>query len=158
MYKRSTLGGSIPGRRQVGPGYFPAGPPVGRQVTDPLVEKRRGRRRAAPFWKGMRKKLPMGNRRVQRQRPAKPVPPRRTRGTARRDIPFKSVRSSLGKRIQRLRERKHLTQEQFARASGLRCAYVGRIEQGDHNVRLGTLVSVARALGMTVTKLVEGVF
>jgi hypothetical protein len=40
----------------------------------------------------------------------------------------------------------------------LRSRYLGRIERGNHNIGLANLVKVARGLGMSVTKLVEGVF
>ena len=59
----------------------------------------------------------------------------------------------LGKQLQRLRTRRGLTQEQLAVNVGLSRTFVTRLELGQHDPTLSTLVRLAKALRVSVTDL-----
>jgi transcriptional regulator with XRE-family HTH domain len=59
----------------------------------------------------------------------------------------------FGKQLQRLRTRRGLTQEQLAVTAGLSRTFVTRLELGQHDPSLGTLVRVAKALRVSVPEL-----
>jgi predicted transcriptional regulator len=48
-----------------------------------------------------------------------------------------------------------MTQEQLARKADVSLGYIARLETGHHDPKLSTLVKLARALGVPVTKLLE---
>jgi transcriptional regulator with XRE-family HTH domain len=59
----------------------------------------------------------------------------------------------FGQQLQRLRTRRGLTQEQLAVKAGLVRFYVTKLEQGEHDPTLSTLVRLAKALRISVTEL-----
>ena len=59
----------------------------------------------------------------------------------------------FGKQLQRLRADRDLTQEQLAVRVGLARIYVARLELGEHDPSLSTLVRLAKALRVSVTEL-----
>jgi transcriptional regulator with XRE-family HTH domain len=59
----------------------------------------------------------------------------------------------FGKQLQRLRADRDLTQEQLAVRAGLARIYVARLELGEHDPSLSTLVRLAKALRVSVTEL-----
>jgi transcriptional regulator with XRE-family HTH domain len=59
----------------------------------------------------------------------------------------------FGKQLQRLRTRRGLTQEQLAVTAGLSRTFVTRLELGQHDPSLSTLVRLAKALRVSVTEL-----
>ncbi|MBI3808720.1 MAG: helix-turn-helix transcriptional regulator [Nitrospirae bacterium] len=59
----------------------------------------------------------------------------------------------FGKQLQRLRTRHGLTPEQLAVKAGLVPFYVTKLEQGEHDPTLSTLVRLAKALRVSVTEL-----
>ena len=59
----------------------------------------------------------------------------------------------LGKQLQRLRNRRGLTQEQLAVNVGLSRTFVTRLELGQYDPTLSTLVRLAKALRVSVTDL-----
>ena len=61
----------------------------------------------------------------------------------------------LAMRLKRLREDCELTQEQLAKRSGVSHGYLARLEIGMHDLSMSTLVKLAKALKVTVAKLVE---
>jgi transcriptional regulator with XRE-family HTH domain len=61
--------------------------------------------------------------------------------------------TSLGKAIRRVRTEKGVSQEKLALLADLDRSYVGRVERGDNNVALLTLMKLAGALGMRVSDL-----
>lgn len=61
----------------------------------------------------------------------------------------------LAMRLKRLREDCELTQEQLAKRSGVSHGYLARLEIGMHDPSMSTLVKLAKALKVTVAKLVE---
>jgi ribosome-binding protein aMBF1 (putative translation factor) len=72
--------------------------------------------------------------------------------TARRQDP---VLVALGDAIRRLRLAKSISQEHLALMAEVDRSYVGRIERGDNNVAILTLVRLAGALETTVATLME---
>lgn len=58
----------------------------------------------------------------------------------------------LGKRIEELRRKKSLTQEQLAEKAGLHRAYFWDIESG-RNISIKTAYKIARALGVKLSEL-----
>ena len=59
----------------------------------------------------------------------------------------------FGKQLQRLRARRGLTQEQLAVTAGLSRTFLTRLELGQHDPSLGTLVRLAKALRVSVAEL-----
>ena len=59
----------------------------------------------------------------------------------------------FGKQLQRLRTIRGLTQEQLAVTAGLSRTFMTRLELGQHDLSLSTMVRVAKALRVSVTEL-----
>ena len=59
----------------------------------------------------------------------------------------------FGKQLQRLRTSRGLTQEQLAVTAGLSRTFLTRLELGQHDPSLSTLVRLAKALRISVTEL-----
>lgn len=62
---------------------------------------------------------------------------------------------AFGEALRRLRKAKSISQEQLAFIAAVDRSYVGRVERGDNNVALLTLVQLAAALDTTVAGLME---
>lgn len=60
----------------------------------------------------------------------------------------------LGKRIEELRKKKGVTQEELAEKAGLHRAYFWEIEKG-RNISIKTAYDVARALGVKLSELFD---
>lgn len=63
----------------------------------------------------------------------------------------------LGDRVRRLREERGWSQEGFAHEGCLGRSFAGAIERGEKDVRLSTLIKLARALGVTLSQLLKGI-
>lgn len=61
----------------------------------------------------------------------------------------------MGATIKRLREAKGMTQATLATRAEITREYVNRIEAGQHDLTVGTLTRIARALGVPVTELLR---
>jgi len=59
----------------------------------------------------------------------------------------------FGKQLQRLRTRRGLTQEQLAVTAGLSRTFLTRLELGQHDPSLSTLVRLGKSLRVSVTEL-----
>ena len=57
-----------------------------------------------------------------------------------------SMEQIIGKRIQKIRQSRGYTQQQFAEAVGLSTNYISDVERGKSSVRLGKLVTIINAL------------
>jgi transcriptional regulator with XRE-family HTH domain len=64
-----------------------------------------------------------------------------------------SLQVQLGQRIRRLRRQRGLTQVELAVHLGLTRPHVARIERGDYDVHLSTLQTIARGLGVSMSRL-----
>lgn len=62
----------------------------------------------------------------------------------------------FGRRVRELREAKGLSQEAFAEECGLDRTYVSGIERGKRNVGLENVRVIAKALGVSLSRLFEG--
>lgn len=60
---------------------------------------------------------------------------------------------SLGKRIQAVRERAGLTQEQLEEKTGVNTKYISAIERGQKNVTIKTLEKIAKGLDVDLYEL-----
>jgi transcriptional regulator with XRE-family HTH domain len=69
----------------------------------------------------------------------------------------RQIQRKLGERVRALRKEKGYSQEGFADACGLHRTYMGSVERGETNPTLSSLATIARALKVTTSKLVEGV-
>ncbi len=66
------------------------------------------------------------------------------------------VLASFGLRLRRWRESKAFTQEKLAERANLDQTYISGIERGLRNPGIKNVVRLAKALGVTTAKLVEG--
>jgi transcriptional regulator with XRE-family HTH domain len=71
-------------------------------------------------------------------------------------IPDDEPQTRLGANVRRLRLEDDLTQEELAAACDLHPTEIGRIERGERDLRLSTVVRVARGLDVTPAALFEG--
>ena len=67
------------------------------------------------------------------------------------------VRETFGGRVRELRLKRGLTQEAFAAACRLDRTYVSGIERGVRNPSLRNIARIADKLGVTLSRLFEGV-
>lgn len=63
----------------------------------------------------------------------------------------------LGQKIRLLRQSKDLSQEAFAHIADIDRSYIGQIERGERNIAFSNILKIARALGVKVSNLVEGI-
>lgn len=61
----------------------------------------------------------------------------------------------LGRNVLRIRKELYLTQEQVAETAKLHPVYVSCVERGDRNVSIQSIASLAFALGVPMTALVD---
>ena len=65
------------------------------------------------------------------------------------------MRKLVGRNVKRIRQRKGLTQEQFAEVSGFSQQYISSLERGRRNPTVVTLYELATALGVSHMELVR---
>jgi transcriptional regulator with XRE-family HTH domain len=70
--------------------------------------------------------------------------------------PLSEAHQKLGNRVRQLRERRGWSQEGFAHEGSLGRSFAGAIERGEKDVRLTTLLKLAKALGISVSQLLKG--
>lgn len=63
----------------------------------------------------------------------------------------------FGKNIRKLRIERGISQEDFAELCELHRTYISDIELGKRNVSLENIARIAKAFGMTISELFEGV-
>jgi len=66
-------------------------------------------------------------------------------------------RKTLGRRVRNLRDVRGWSQEHFAHRAGLDHADLDGLERGQQDPTLVTLETVASALGMTTSELLDGI-
>jgi transcriptional regulator with XRE-family HTH domain len=71
--------------------------------------------------------------------------------------PESQAQVQLGERVRRLREKRGWSQEGFAHEGGLGRSFAGAIERGEKDVRLSTLLKLARTLGVSLSQLLKGI-
>lgn len=62
---------------------------------------------------------------------------------------------ALGEAIRHARKQRHVSQEKLALMAGVDRSYVGRVERGDNNVAILTLLKLAQALEISVADLTK---
>lgn len=67
-------------------------------------------------------------------------------------------RTAFGKNIRSRRQELEISQERLAEQAGLHRTYVGGIERGERNVSLDNILCIAKALNITASDLMRGVF
>ena len=67
------------------------------------------------------------------------------------------IQHKIGDRIRKLRHERGLSQEKFANLCELDRTYIASIEQGNRNVSIVNLEKIARAFGLTLSELFEGI-
>ena len=72
-------------------------------------------------------------------------------------ISHMDIAGKFGARLKILRKEKGISQEELAEISGLHRTYISSLEQGGRNPTLVTLSTLAIALDMEISELVEGV-
>jgi transcriptional regulator with XRE-family HTH domain len=65
------------------------------------------------------------------------------------------MRQLVGKNVRRLREKRGMTQEQFADRSGFSQQYISDLERGRRNPTVVTLFELAQALEATPVQLIK---
>jgi transcriptional regulator with XRE-family HTH domain len=66
-----------------------------------------------------------------------------------------SLLVKLGASIRQRREGLGYSQEAFANRCGVHRTYVGKVERGEQNVSVGSLLRIAKGLGVRVSELVR---
>jgi transcriptional regulator with XRE-family HTH domain len=71
--------------------------------------------------------------------------------------PVDPILKSFGNAVKKLREAKGLTQETLAEKADLDRTYLSDIERGLRNAGVKNIVRIAKGLGITSSRLMEGV-
>ncbi|MCI0486379.1 MAG: helix-turn-helix domain-containing protein [Blastocatellia bacterium] len=72
-------------------------------------------------------------------------------------MPAKSTLEKFGDRIRELRKAAGLSQEKLAELAELHRTYVSGVERGERNPSLISIARIARALGVSLSDVMEGV-
>ena len=60
---------------------------------------------------------------------------------------------AFGQRVQELRKKRNLSQEQLADMSGVHRTYIGMVERAEKNITLRNIKKIADALGVNIKDL-----
>ena len=72
-----------------------------------------------------------------------------------RRLNYPAELKKLGKRIRVIRKEKGISQEDLATDAGIERAYMGSIERGERNPTYDKLLSIADALSVSLSELVD---
>ena len=61
----------------------------------------------------------------------------------------------FGNKVKKLRQAKGWSQEELARRAGLHRTYIGSIERSERNISLINIEKIAKALNVSITKLLN---
>ena len=68
-----------------------------------------------------------------------------------------NINVQFGNVLRRIREGRHLSQEQFAELCGISRAYYGRVERGEHSITLELCQKISEATGLSFSELFEDI-
>lgn len=66
---------------------------------------------------------------------------------------WNNINLQFGEILRKLREGRHMTQEEFAGLCGISRAYYGRIERGEHSATLDLCQRISEATGLSFSEL-----
>ena len=66
---------------------------------------------------------------------------------------WNNINLQFGEILRKLREGRHMTQEEFAGLCGISRAYYGRIERGEHSATLELCQRISEASGLSFSEL-----
>jgi DNA-binding XRE family transcriptional regulator len=72
-------------------------------------------------------------------------------------LTMKHVQILIGKKVRELRMEAGLSQEIFADKAGIHRSFMGEIERGEVDISLSMLMKVSQALGVKISKLIQGI-
>lgn len=67
----------------------------------------------------------------------------------------KDINIKFGSKVRKEREKRGYSQEDFAELVGVHRTYIGMIERAEKNITLKNIEKIAKALNITVSKLLE---
>lgn len=67
-----------------------------------------------------------------------------------------SLNATVAKRLKKIRESKHVSQEELGDICGLHRTYIGSIERCERNITLTTLEKIANSLKISPHELLKG--
>lgn len=65
---------------------------------------------------------------------------------------WNNINLQFGEILRKLREGRHMTQEEFAGLCGISRAYYGRIERGEHSATLELCQRISEATGLSFSE------
>lgn len=68
-------------------------------------------------------------------------------------VAWNNINLQFGEILRKLREGRHMTQEEFAGLCGISRAYYGRIERGEHSATLELCQRISEATGLSFSEL-----
>lgn len=67
------------------------------------------------------------------------------------------IRKQFGRNIKSYRQSAGFSQEALAEKASLHRTYIGSVERGERNISLENIVQLAKALGVSPSKLLQGI-
>ena len=71
-------------------------------------------------------------------------------------IMSREILEKFGEKVRDERIKQHLTQEELAEKAGVHRTYIGMIERAEKNITLENINKIAKALGIKINKIFEG--
>ena len=68
----------------------------------------------------------------------------------------REILEKFGEKVRDERIKQHLTQEELAEKAGVHRTYIGMIERAEKNITLENINKIAKALGIKINKIFEG--
>jgi transcriptional regulator with XRE-family HTH domain len=68
-----------------------------------------------------------------------------------------TILARFGSRVRKIRVSQGLSQEQLADRAGLHRTYIGMVERAEKNLSLNNIEKIAKALGVSVSELMESI-
>lgn len=70
---------------------------------------------------------------------------------------WNNINVQFGNTVRKIREKRGMSQEEFAGICGISRAYYGRIERGEHSVTLEQCQKISEATGLSFSELFEDI-